>query len=52
MRRGIISSEMIVCGEGVRSIMLLPLVARCPETIYVCSRLYHSSRGRVATRQA
>ena len=25
-----------VCGGGVRSILLLPLVARCLETIDVC----------------
>ena len=25
-----------MCGEGVRSILLLPLVARCLETIDVC----------------
>ena len=36
MRRGSISSELLMCGEGVRSIFLLPLVARCLETIYVC----------------
>ena len=31
-----ISSQMLMCGEGVRSILLLPLVARCLETIDVC----------------
>ena len=44
VRRGSISSELLVCGGGVRSILLLPLVARCLETImymahvcfYVC----------------
>ena len=25
-----------MCGEGVRSILLLPLVARCLDTIDVC----------------
>ena len=25
-----------MCSVGVRSILLLPLVARCLETIYVC----------------
>ena len=35
LRRSI-SSELLVCGGGVRSILLLPLVARCIETIYVC----------------
>ena len=27
---------MLVCGGGVRSILLLPLVTRCLETIDVC----------------
>ena len=36
VRRGSISSELLMCGEGVRSILLLPLVARCLETIDVC----------------
>ena len=36
VRRRSISSELLVCGGGVRSILLLPLVARCLETIYVC----------------
>ena len=36
VRRGIISSELLMCGGGVRSILLLPLVARCLETIDVC----------------
>ena len=36
LRRGSISSEMIMCDGGVRSILLLPLVARCLETINVC----------------
>ena len=37
MRRvmqGSISSELLMCRGGVRSILLLPLVARCLETIY------------------
>ena len=34
--RGSIVSEMIMCGDGVPSIMLLPLVARCLKTIDVC----------------
>ena len=25
-----------MCGEGVRNILLLPLVVRCIETVYVC----------------
>ena len=36
VRRGSISSELLMCGRDVRSILLLPLVARCLETIYVC----------------
>ena len=35
VRRGSISSELLVCGGGVRSILLLPLVAKCLETIDV-----------------
>ena len=35
-RRGSISSEVIMCGRGVRIILLLPLVTRCLETIDVC----------------
>ena len=33
---GSISSELIMCGGGVRCILLLPLVARCLKTIDVC----------------
>ena len=36
MRRGSNSSELLMCVGGVRSILLLPLVARCLETIDVC----------------
>ena len=36
VRRGSISSELLMCGGGMRSILLLPPVARCLETIYVC----------------
>ena len=36
VRQGSISSELLMCGGGVRSILLLPLVAICLETIYVC----------------
>ena len=36
MRRENISLELIMRGGGVRSILLLPLVARCIETIDVC----------------
>ena len=34
--RGSISSELQMCGGGVRSILLLPHVARCLETMDVC----------------
>ena len=33
VRRGSISSVLLMCGGGVRSILLLPLVARCLETM-------------------
>ena len=36
VRRGNISSALLMCAGGVRSIFLLPLVARCLETIDVC----------------
>ena len=36
VRRGSFSSELLMCGGGVRSILLLPFVARCLETIDVC----------------
>ena len=36
VRRGSISSELLMCGGGVRSVLLLPLVVRCLETIDVC----------------
>ena len=36
VRRVSLSSELLVCGGGVRSLLLLPLVARCLETIDVC----------------
>ena len=36
VRRGSISSELPMCGGGVSSIFLWPLVARCLETIDVC----------------
>ena len=35
VRRGTIS-ELLMCGAGVLSILLLPLVAGCLETIYMC----------------
>ena len=34
--RGSISSELLMCGGGMRGILLLPLVVRCLETIDVC----------------
>ena len=40
VRRGSLSSELLMCGGGVRSILLLPLVARCLETIDVCICLF------------
>ena len=36
VRRRSLSSELPVYAGGVRSILLLPLAARCLETIYVC----------------
>ena len=36
VRQGSISSELLMCGGGVRSILLLHLVVRCLETIDVC----------------
>ena len=36
MSRGSISSQLLMCGRGVCSILLLPLVARCIESIDVC----------------
>ena len=36
VRRGSISSELLMCGGGVRSILILPLVDRYLETIDVC----------------
>ena len=41
VRRGRISSELIMCGGGVRSILLLPLVGRCLEKIDVCIDVYY-----------
>ena len=34
--RGCLSSELLMCGGGMRSILSLPFVARCLETIDVC----------------
>ena len=36
MRRGSLSSELLMCDRGVRSILLLPRAARCLETMDVC----------------
>ena len=36
VRWGSISSELLMCGGGVRCMLLLSLVVRCIETIYVC----------------
>ena len=36
VRRGSLSSELLMCEGGVCRILLLPLVARCLETIDVC----------------
>ena len=36
VRRESISLELLMCGGGVRSLLLLRLVARCLETIDVC----------------
>ena len=33
VRRGSLSSELLMCGGGVPSILLLPIVARCLETV-------------------
>ena len=33
---GEVSLELLMCGGGVRSMLLLPFVARCIETIDVC----------------
>ena len=34
--RGTVTSELLMCGGGARSILLFPLVSRCQETIDVC----------------
>ena len=36
MRRGSISSDLLMSGGGVHIILLLPIVARYLETIYLC----------------
>ena len=41
VRQGSISSELLMCSRGVSSILLLPLVARCLETIDVPMYMAH-----------
>ena len=36
VKRGSMSSELLMCGEGLCSILLLPLVTICLETLDVC----------------
>ena len=36
MRRGSLSSDLLMCGGGARSILLLSLVARCMYMEHVC----------------
>ena len=36
VRQESLSSDLLMCGRGVRRILLFPVVARCLETIYVC----------------
>ena len=36
VKRGSLSSGLLMCGGGVRSVLLFPLVARCLEPIDVC----------------
>ena len=36
VRRGSISSELLMCGGGMRNMLLLPLVAICLDTIDEC----------------
>ena len=41
VRRGSISSELIMCGGGVHIMLLLPLVSRCLEMyVYVACLFY------------
>ena len=42
-----LSSELLVCDENVHSILLLPLMARCLETINVCFYVCYSDCVRV-----
>ena len=36
MRRGSISLELLMCGGGMHTILLLTLVARCLDTLDMC----------------
>ena len=50
VRRASFSSELLVCGGGGRNILLLPLVARCLETIDVCIwRIWHLNNKEKAS---
>ena len=51
MRRGSLSSELLMCGGGVRSILLLSLVARCLETINVCMTYPSSPQSKYRLQQ-
>ena len=35
VRQGSMSSELLMCGRGVHIILLLQILTRCQETIYV-----------------
>ena len=39
VRRGSISSALLMCGGGVGSILLLPLVARCLKVVVSAAML-------------
>ena len=41
VKRGSISSALLMCGGGVRSILLLPLVARCLARYNRCMYMAH-----------
>ena len=49
VRRRSISSELLICGGGVRSIFLLTLVARCLETFDVCILIMFAFMSAVVT---
>ena len=54
VRRGSISSELLMGGGGLRSILLLPLMARCIKTIlfmgHVCFYVYCSDSVGVCVK--